>query len=78
MIPERQFEVNMVRKALQDWTMSDGTFIPRGTFLGVAVAAMDTAEVYIAASEIGMRTDASQPRYLFRNRVHSVDSGSRK
>ncbi|KAF5349711.1 hypothetical protein D9756_008946 [Leucocoprinus leucothites] len=34
----------MNRKALKDWTMSDGTFIPAGTFIGVASAAMGVDE----------------------------------
>lgn len=35
----------MTRKVLKDWTMSDGSVIPAGTFLGVAAGAMSRAEV---------------------------------
>lgn len=37
--------VLLARKAVKDWTMSDGTIIPAGTLLGVATGAMNTSEV---------------------------------
>jgi hypothetical protein len=37
----------MNRKTVKDWTLSDGTLIPAGTFLGVASAAMNKEEVAI-------------------------------
>jgi hypothetical protein len=37
--------VLMSRKALQDWTLSDGTLIPKGTFIGIASDAMNKDEV---------------------------------
>lgn len=37
----------MFRKALQDWTLSDGTFIPAGTFFGIASGPMNRDEVRV-------------------------------
>ncbi len=37
----------MTRKTLKDWTLSDGTLLPAGTFLGVAGDAMNKEEVAI-------------------------------
>jgi len=38
----------MTRKALKDWTSFDGTFIPAGTFIGVASDAMNKDEVSLS------------------------------
>lgn len=35
----------MIRKVLKDWTLSDGTLLPAGTFVGVAADAMNKANV---------------------------------
>jgi hypothetical protein len=40
----------MRRKTLKDWTLSDGTLIPAGTFVGVASDAMNKEEVAILPS----------------------------
>lgn len=37
--------VVMSRKTVKDWTLSDGTMLPAGTFIGVASDAMSTSEV---------------------------------
>jgi cytochrome P450 len=40
------YPVTMVRRAMQDFTFSDGTFIPEGTFVGVAVLPTHHDEEY--------------------------------
>ncbi|KAF9453721.1 cytochrome P450 [Macrolepiota fuliginosa MF-IS2] len=44
--------LSMMRKAHRDWTMSDGTLIPAGTFIGVASNAMNKAKVLFPDADI--------------------------
>lgn len=39
-IANNMFLVTMLRRAAKDFTFSDGTFIPEGTFVGTAVLCM--------------------------------------
>lgn len=51
----------MLRKTINDWTLSDGTLIPRDVYVGVAVDAMNKAEVRSpgSISFVGRRSDPS-------------------
>ncbi|KAK7695491.1 hypothetical protein QCA50_000127 [Cerrena zonata] len=44
--------INMTRVAMKDYTFSDGTFIPKGTFVSAAVTPMHNDEEYYADATV--------------------------
>lgn len=71
----------MTRKTLKDWTLSDGTTLPAGTYIGIAADAMSKSEVRFTAILLeAKRSLCLTPLYRLYSKMqkHSKVLGSRK